>query len=513
MEQSTRVAARVVTDYLRALDEEGEVALAQKLSPVLVQLVKDDHAVTDVTPWSGIDVDGARDVLALPVLRIEQPGSAPATGAKVTLGRSRSADITVGLERLSKVHARLRPLPSGDLEVDDAGSKNGTFVGATRVAVGQPARVKDGGTVHLGPYPFRYFTPKGFVGWLTRARAAEGPTVTGTVGARLEIVGALGRGGMADVALARRVGPGGFKKEVALKRLLPEMAHDKNFVDMFLQEARIAARINHPNVVQIYDLGWDGQRYFIAMEYVPGWNLAALQRACRRLGKPMPVPVACRIGVDLCAGLKAAHSSTDEGGRPLRIIHRDVSPQNVLVSVDGVAKLSDFGVSRAADSIRRTRTGELKGKLAYLAPEQLQEGFGVVDHRTDIFSAAVTIYESFIGVPLFRRGNDVDTMQALLHDPIADLGVARGDVPPKLAAALARGLARHADERTPEAAQLHDELVEASVEVGGAGPGVVKAWLDGLVAANALPHVGLKASDEARTELVDRSPGPPRPRR
>jgi hypothetical protein len=492
---------RTVIDYLRALEEEGEIELERDLPPVLLQLVKDDKRVADVTPWSGVEVEGAHDVVALPVLRLQME-----PGRRLSVGRSRSADLPVHLERLSKVHAHLRIRSNGDLEVEDATSKNGTFVGSTRLSPGKPFRVKDGGTVHLGPYPFRYFTAKGFVGWLRRARGTEGPTVTGTAGARLEVIGPLGRGGMADVALARRVGPGGFKKEVALKRLIPEMAHDKNFVDMFLQEARIAARINHPNVVQIFDLGWDGQRYFIAMEYVPGWNLAALQRASRRSGKPMPVAVACRIGVDLCAGLRAAHSSTDEEGRPLRIIHRDVSPQNVLISIDGVAKLTDFGVSRAADSIRRTRTGELKGKLAYMAPEQLQTELGDIDHRTDIFSAAVTIFESFVGVPLFRRANDVETMHALLHDPIPNLSHLRADAPTRLADALARGLERDAKRRTAEVAQLHDELTQVCVDVGASGPGVVKAWLDELLEARALSPVGVggRAPDDQKTELVDR---------
>ena len=490
---------QTVADYLRALDEEG-AAREQKLTPaggalggLLVQLVQNDSTVVDVTPWAGLDIDRGRDVTVLPVYRLPQRETA--------VGRSRTADVTINLERLSKIHAQLTLRSNGDVEIDDAGSKNGTFVGAARLSRGQPTRLQDGGSFHLGPYPFRYFTPKSFVQWLKRLKDDEGPTVTGTASARLEIIGPLGKGGMADVALARRIGPGGFAKEIALKRLLPEMAHDKNFVDMFLQEARLAARINHPNVVQIFDLGWDGQRYFIAMEYVAGWNLAALQRAARRSSNEMPVPVACRIAADLCAGLKAAHTSTDEQGTPLTIIHRDVSPQNVLVSTEGIAKLSDFGVSRAADSIRRTKTGELKGKLAYMAPEQLQDSFGPVEHRTDIFSAAVTIYECFIGVPLFRKANDVDTMHALLHDPIKHLLDVRRDVPARLADALARGLEREVARRTPDITQLHDEMSAVCTEMG-ADQNMVHEWLDSLVVADAVPHVGLKS--EPKTEVVRR---------
>ncbi len=503
--RGTRV--KTVADYLRVL-EQDEDELKRSLAPVLVQLVQNDKSVVDVTPWAGHDVDRASDVSLLPVYRIEHPAdgrTAVAGDPRVSVGRSRSADVTVNLERLSKIHAQLRVRENGELELDDAGSKNGTYLGATRLQPGQPVRVKDGGGLHLGPYPFRYFTPEGFLAWLNRVRGTEGPTLTGTQQARIEILGQIGKGGMADVALARRIGPGNFTKEVALKRLLPEMAHDKTFVDMFLQEARLAARINHPNVVQIFDLGWDGQRYFIAMEYVAGWNLAVIQRGARRAGLEMPVPVACKIAVDLCAGLKAAHESVDEQGRPLRIIHRDVSPQNVLVSREGIAKLSDFGVSRAADSIRRTKTGELKGKLAYMAPEQLQEGELPVDHRTDIFSAAVTIYECFIGIPLFRRQNDVDTMHALLNDPILDLREVRKDVPERLAAALAGGLARDPLARTAEISELHDELAKVCVELN-VGIGSVSSWLDELKEARVLPHVGLRTPEDAKTEIVDRSP-------
>ena len=180
-----------------------------------------------------------------------------------------------------------------------------------------------------------------------------------------------------------------------------------------------------------------------------------------------------------------------------------MSPQNVLVSVDSLAKLSDFGVSRAVDSVRRTKTGELKGKLAYMAPEQLQESFGAIDHRTDIWSAAVTIYECFIGVPLFRRPNDVDTMHCLLNDPIVPLREVRSDVPPKLAEALDKALDRHADKRTSEVAQLADALAAVCLELQATSQQVA-AFLAELKAAKALPHVGVKAKEDARTEIVDR---------
>jgi serine/threonine-protein kinase len=207
----------------------------------------------------------------------------------------------------------------------------------------------------------------------------------------------------------------------------------------------------------------------------------------------MPVGVACRIGIDLCAGLHAAHTCVDESGKPLGIVHRDVSPQNVLVSVDGVAKLSDFGISKAADSIRHTMPGELKGKLAYMAPEQVDESIGTVDRRTDIFAASLTIYECLSGQALFRRGNDVETVSAVLHAAIPDVRATRPDVPARLAEALEKGLSRKPSARFDSAAELHQVLLSVAMELGAGGAGTVADWLRVLSEAageRGLPHVG-----------------------
>jgi serine/threonine-protein kinase len=227
---------------------------------------------------------------------------------------------------------------------------------------------------------------------------------------------------------------------------------------MFLQEARIAARIDHENAVRIVDAGWDGQKPYIAMEFVDGWDLATILRVVRSLHQKVPVDVACRIGADLCAGLAAAHACTDDAGAPLHIVHRDVSPHNVLVARGGLARLSDFGISKAADSMRLTRTGELKGKLAYLAPEQLVSSLGPTDQRADVFAAASTIYESLTARPLFRRANDIETMEAVLRDPIRDIRDVRSEVPAEVAAILTHGLARRPDDRVAQAGLIGDVL-------------------------------------------------------
>jgi serine/threonine protein kinase len=503
--------SRTVADYLAALALEGEAALGARIGAALVQLAFDDGSAHDSTPKATLAAESYAPE-KLPVFEIAPEQLS--TG--VTVGRGRAANVTIPLAQLSKVHALVRG-KDGKLEVKDLGSKNGTFVNNARLAPETPTMVPDGGTIGLGPYPFRVFTAQAFVVWLKHGDSDdedEGATRTGTdlpaVQPQLEIVGRLGSGGMADVMLARRVGPGGFLKEIALKRLLPEVAGDQHFVEMFLQEARISARINHPNVVQIYDLGWDGRHYFIAMEYVLGWDLSTVARAARRMKVPIPIDVVCRIGRDICEGLGAAHSTVDADGKPLDIIHRDVSPHNVLVSSTGVAKISDFGISRAADSIRRTRPGEIKGKLAYMAPEQLMPNLGPVDRRTDIFGAAVTIYELFSGMPLFPRGESIETMQAVLHQRIADLRELRADVPARAAEALKKALARKPDERTNEIAALGAELGAAAG--GDMSSSAVASWLRSISDGdNGLRPPGLRpdpsgpksdvpaSSDDART--------------
>jgi tRNA A-37 threonylcarbamoyl transferase component Bud32 len=192
---------------------------------------------------------------------------------------------------------------------------------------------------------------------------------------RYRVIRPLGAGGMAEVFLAEQSGLEGFKKKVVLKRILPNLSTNEEFIRMFLQEARTAARINHPNVVQIFDLGQEGKRYYMAMEYVRGWDLRAITNASHLSGRPIPIEIALRIGADLCAGLHAAHTCVDEQHKA-GIIHRDVSPHNVLVSHEGAVKITDFGISKVEDSSIGTRPGMLKGKIFYMAPEQIDAALG-----------------------------------------------------------------------------------------------------------------------------------------
>ncbi len=272
---------------------------------------------------------------------------------------------------------------------------------------------------------------------------------------------------MATVYLGRISGAGGFQRFVAIKRLHPHLAREPEFIQMFLDEARLAARIHHPNVVPILEIGATDAGYYLVMEYVEGDTLARLVTHPGSESKPVPVPLAGRIIVDMLTGLHAAHELADDEGHPLQIVHRDVSPQNVLVGVDGSSRLSDFGVARATSKLSITQNGQLKGKLAYMAPEQAR-GIKDIDRRADVFAAGVVMWEALTGHRLFRGDGEADTFNKVLNEPIPRLGSALSAAPPVLEAVLAKALSRDREERYPTAAAFADEVERAVREVGPA---------------------------------------------
>ena len=232
-----------------------------------------------------------------------------------------------------------------------------------------------------------------------------------TVG-RYSIFGEIASGGMATVHYGRLLGPVGFSRTVAIKRLHPHYAKDSDFVAMFLDEARLAARIQHPNVVPTLDIVATDSELFLVMEYVQGETLARLTRAVRERGERIPQPIAVSIIIQALHGLHAAHEAKDERGTPLGIVHRDVSPQNVLVGVDGGARVLDFGVAKASIRLQTTRDGQVKGKLAYMAPEQLG---GHVDRLTDVYAAGVLLWEALTAKRLYEAANEGQLMQMVLR--------------------------------------------------------------------------------------------------
>ncbi|MGH7293362.1 MAG: protein kinase domain-containing protein [Polyangiaceae bacterium] len=229
---------------------------------------------------------------------------------------------------------------------------------------------------------------------------------------RYAIFGEIASGGMATVHYGRLVGPVGFSRTVAIKRMHPHYAKDPEFVAMFLDEARLAARIQHTNVVSTLDIVATDDDLFLVMEYVQGETLSRLIRTVRERGERIPQPVALSIVTQALHGLHAAHEAKDERGVPLGVVHRDVSPQNVLVGVDGVARVLDFGVAKAAVRLQTTREGQLKGKLAYMAPEQLG---GHVDRVTDLYSAGVVLWEALTSRRLYEANNEGELLRKILR--------------------------------------------------------------------------------------------------
>ncbi len=275
---------------------------------------------------------------------------------------------------------------------------------------------------------------------------------------KYELIRRLALGGMGEVFLARQTGGiTGAERLVILKSLLPELAEQDGFVDQFLDEARVAAKLNHPNVVQMFEAGlWNGV-YFIAMEYIRGENLSRIQKQAKARGMPLPLHIIVKIGRDALLGLGHAHAAIDDQtGQPLGVVHRDVSPQNIMVRVDGVTKVVDFGIAKAGNRSSRTATGVLKGKLQFMAPEQVKGE--AVDNRTDLFAMGVVLYELLTGQRLFSGDNEIQILKAVLAQPILKPSSVVSGFPPELETVLMKMLEREPDARYSSCEEAADEL-------------------------------------------------------
>ncbi|HZU83573.1 MAG TPA: serine/threonine-protein kinase [Polyangiaceae bacterium] len=259
----------------------------------------------------------------------------------------------------------------------------------------------------------------------------------------------LARGGMGIVYLAVAHGPGGFSKLLIIKELKPELVDDATFLAMFLEEARLAARLEHPNIVQTIEVGQEGYRHYIAMEYLQGQPLSRIRRR-RPAGFTMAAEL--RVISEILHGLHYAHTLKDYDGSAAHVIHRDVSPQNVFVTYDGQAKIVDFGIAKAADSVQETQAGMFKGKAAYVAPEQVTGA--VVDPRSDVFAAGVMLWEAVAGHRLWNNLNDIEILKRLLKRSIPDVRSARPDVPEELARIVDKAIAWKLEDRHESAEAL-----------------------------------------------------------
>lgn len=263
-------------------------------------------------------------------------------------------------------------------------------------------------------------------------------------------------GGMAEVFKAKTVGVEGFERIVALKRILPSIAEDEEFITMFIDEAKIAVQLQHANIAQIFDLGKVDDSYFIALEYVNGRDLRAIFDELRKRGERMPVAQVCYFIMQLCEGLDYAHNKRDVQGRDLNLVHRDVSPQNVLLGYEGEVKLIDFGIAKAAGKASKTQAGILKGKFGYMSPEQVR---GLpIDRRSDIFALGIVLYEMLTGERLFIGESDFSTLEKVRNVEIIPPSSFNAEIPDKLERIVLKALEKNVEDRYQNAIDLHDDL-------------------------------------------------------
>jgi serine/threonine protein kinase len=282
---------------------------------------------------------------------------------------------------------------------------------------------------------------------------------------KYQLIRELAVGGMAEVFLARTAGPMGFEKQLVLKRILPHMAKDPAFIQMFLSEATLAARLSHPNIVQIFDFGESGGSYYLAMEYIDGPSLRTLLDDSLQRGAPLP-PVPCaRIIASACEGLAFAHGFRDPStGQPMNIVHRDISPDNILLSRQGAVKVADFGIAKAAGQQHRTQTGMIKGKLAYMPPEQIRNL--ELDQRVDVYALGIVFYELVTGNRPFDATTDASLMQSILFELPMPAVLRQPDLPEPVQKILRRALAKDRDERYPDCNAFQADLEEFILSTG-----------------------------------------------
>ncbi|MEM9727523.1 MAG: serine/threonine-protein kinase [Myxococcota bacterium] len=270
-----------------------------------------------------------------------------------------------------------------------------------------------------------------------------------------DILGRLALGGMAEILLARHKDTDGETRFLVVKRILPHFEQDNDFVQMFLDEARIGMQLKHPNICKFHQFGADEGSHFIVMEWVNGMPLGRLIRKARKQGG-IGLPIALRVGADIARALHYSHTADDEHGEPFNMIHRDVSPHNIMIGYDGVAKLLDFGIAKADHRAHKTQAGVVKGKFAYMAPEQCTGA--AADHRLDIFALGVCLFETLTGRSLYRRQTEAATMRAVIMDPVPSLKERLPDVPEELDMILQKALAKDAGDRFATAGEFADAL-------------------------------------------------------
>jgi len=313
----------------------------------------------------------------------------------------------------------------------------------------------------------------------------------------------IATGGMAEVYRARMMGVEGFQKTVAIKRILADQADNDEFVTMFIDEAKLAAQLKHGNIVDIYDLGKIDNSFYIAMEYVEGLDLRSILQRAREAGSTVPVPLALHVAALLAGALDHAHNTTDFEDRDLGLVHRDVSPPNVLISSDGDVKLCDFGIAKALSKATQTRDGLLKGKLKYMSPEQ--GSGGEVDHRSDIFSLGLVLYEMLTGQKVFDGSSEAEILEQVRDPKVAAPSELNPDVPPDVDRIVLQALDPDPDSRYQSAADFEHDLEEA-LRANGWAPDIVA-----LAVFVADPSAVVEVAAASISEIPPEPPEPPEP--
>ncbi len=326
---------------------------------------------------------------------------------------------------------------------------------------------------------------------------ARGPTNIGPY----EVIRKIATGGMAELYLAKSTGVGGFEKIVAVKRILAHLAHDSEFIEMFRDEAKIAAALNHPNIVQVIANGTDDETEYIAMEYISGRNLSSVAKRVKAKGQKMPPVYVARCLAQACEGLHYAHHMTDAEGKPLQIIHRDVSPQNIIVAFTGQVKLVDFGIAKAATRAAHTRAGVLKGKYAYMSPEQIRGE--LIDSRSDLFAVGIVLYELVAGRRPFEKDNSIQTLKSIVQERHADPRELEPSLPESLVQIIDKALSKKRDERFQTAQEIQIALEDFVADSRERASNLqISQWLGDLFAEDLAKGKGATVSLKGIGDVV-----------
>jgi serine/threonine-protein kinase len=297
-------------------------------------------------------------------------------------------------------------------------------------------------------------------------RAEGQPSLTGaTPFGKYYLLDRIGMGGMAEVFLAVAIGPEGFQRRLVIKRMLPHLSKDGSFVRMFIDEAKLCGMLSHPNLVQIFEFGEIDESFFIAMEHVDGQTLFAVRGKLMEMDRRAPVAASLDIARQVCMGLQYAHSLESGTGQSLGIVHRDISPSNIMLSYHGVVKILDFGIARLSEELRETKTqaGTMKGKLSYMSPEQVR--MENVDGRSDVFAIGIVLHEMLTGRRLFKSGSDLSGAKLVLEGPIPVPSTVNPDVPPSVDPIVMRALERNVEARYQTAGEMAEDLEKALSEM------------------------------------------------